>query len=67
MNPLAAELRDERRARGVSQAKLASRIGVLNAQLCYWESGKRAPATHNLIAWANALGFDLVLQARAQR
>lgn len=36
----AAELREARQALGLSQAKMAARIGVSRRMYCYWETGE---------------------------
>ena len=60
-HPLIAVLREERRTQGISQSRLALRIGVHNAQVCQWEKGERRPMLDNFVAFANALGFELEL------
>ena len=62
VHPVIAELRERRRYLGVPQDALAAVIGVSQWTLCKWELGSEMPIGTNLIAWANALGFDLALR-----
>ncbi len=64
MKELIAKLVAERRRAGVLQGALAARIGVDGPHLCRWEHGTSRPCLENLVAWANALGFDLALTKR---
>lgn len=43
-------LRDWRKARSLSQAELAKRIGVSQAAYCLWELGQRLPKLPHLYA-----------------
>lgn len=65
MNPLIAELRNARAARGLSKAKLARRAGVLRQELERWEAGRVRPNVDTFVAWANALGFDVLLREQS--
>ncbi len=52
-----------RRRQKISQDELAIRIGVAINLVNRWERGAM-PQTANLIAWANALGFDVTLRKK---
>ncbi len=52
-----------RRRQNLSQEELGRRIGVAVGLVNLWERGSM-PQTANLIAWANTLGFDLVLRKK---
>lgn len=56
------KLRHTRKLQGLTTAALAKRVGVIPSQLSNWEMGKQCPSKNNLTAWANALGFDIVLR-----
>lgn len=58
---IAAELRAERKARGLTLAQVAERAGVSLQKIHEWETGKSRPWTVNLITWAGALGLDVQL------
>jgi transcriptional regulator with XRE-family HTH domain len=49
---------------GLSQAKLATRIGTSQPTLATIESGNRVPTVRTLTRVADAAGFDLVLGLR---
>jgi len=52
-----------RRARGLTQAALAARLGVHANTVARWERGEHAPSVAHLIAWARQIGasVDLLL------
>lgn len=55
--PLARRLRDERDARGVTQAAIAEHIGVPQATFAGWETGRVAPSAPFHPAIASLLGL----------
>ena len=55
------ELRQMRRALGVTQADLAARIGVGEGTLRRWERRQRRPNLDDLVAWFDELGFAVTL------
>ena len=57
-------LREERLRRRLSQRDLAEFVGISRVTLTTAETGKRATYYHNVVAWANALGFELQLVQR---
>lgn len=63
-DPLVATLRTIRRATGTTQAALAHTAGVDRTSLTGWETGRFQPPLPRLRAWAQALGYDLVLSRR---
>ena len=63
-HPIMAELRAERRARGITQAELARRSGYAHNAVCQWERGERKIFAHALSDIANALGLDLKLDRK---
>ena len=56
---LADKLREQRELLGISQAELARRVKVGQAQVSRWESALQMPSAANLGALANQLGIDL--------
>jgi transcriptional regulator with XRE-family HTH domain len=52
-------LRAFRVAAKLTQAELASRIGVPPGMICYWERDQRRPLRRNLAALAGILGAPL--------
>ena len=64
MVPLLRELRYHRIRRKISQEALAQKAGVSESMISMWECGRSAPGLYNLTAWANTLGYDLVLVPR---
>lgn len=62
---IAAALTNVRKARGLSQRAVARRMGHESAaSLCQWETGTKRPVADNLVAWARALDYDVVIQPR---
>ena len=47
-----------RKARGLSQEELASRLGVSRQAVSKWESGASDPSTTNLLALAKLFGVS---------
>lgn len=58
------ELRLIRLAQDRGQLELAATIGCAHTSLSGWESGRVPPNFLSVVAWANALGYDLVLVRR---
>lgn len=57
-----AELREARLEQGMSQGKLADRIGYSkHGGIARWERGEASPRLSSLIDWSQALGFQLKL------
>lgn len=52
------DLRSMREAAGLSQERLASKIGVSSACLCRYEKGLRTPSVPTAQKIASVLGFD---------
>lgn len=62
LDPIVAELRAERRRRGLSQTQVGTLIGRRSYQTVWqWESGTNDPGLSSVREWAAALGFDLAL------
>lgn len=61
----AGRLRELREAAGITQAELATRVGVIRDAVAKWEAGNREPSWSNIIAVAAALGVtcEAFLQA----
>ena len=58
-------LRGRRKARRISQQQLASKLGISQSRLSAIEAGNSALTVDRLIALANVLGLQLVVQDRA--
>ena len=56
LTTLGERIRDARRAAGLSQEKLAERVGVTRQAVTKWENGQSAPSTENLLRLAEVLG-----------
>jgi transcriptional regulator with XRE-family HTH domain len=66
-DPIVAALKAERKRQGLSLERLGKRMGRHTYQTVWqWESGTHAPTLASLRAWADALGFDLVLAKRPE-
>ncbi|MFQ5973460.1 MAG: helix-turn-helix domain-containing protein [Alphaproteobacteria bacterium] len=61
---LVSQLRQRRRRLGLRQKDLAARIGVNKSALGRWERRKAEPSLAGVCAWAQELGFDIVLSAQ---
>ena len=61
---LVSQLRQRRRRLGLRQKDLATRIGVNKSALGRWERRKAEPSLAGVCAWAQELGFDIVLSAQ---
>lgn len=64
--PIMRDLRDCRRAAKLRREQLAETIGCSKTQLARWEWGLANPHFSMLVAWANALGFELALVKAAR-
>jgi transcriptional regulator with XRE-family HTH domain len=68
---LGKRIRDLRRARGLTAAQLAERLGVSEFAVSRWECGHTAPRMRRIAALAKALGVSLPelwsLQTRKDR
>jgi HTH-type transcriptional regulator/antitoxin HipB len=60
-------LRQRRKARGVSQRELATKLGVTQARLSELESGRAHVTVERLIAIARVLELELVLRDRPSK
>jgi transcriptional regulator with XRE-family HTH domain len=57
--PLPSFLRDSRQARGLSQRRLATLLGVTNTQVSRWEQGMDVPRLERLSQIAGALNVSM--------
>lgn len=65
-NPIIAELRQARQARGISLAELERRAGWRRATIASHERGDRAVSLTRLLQWADHLDYELVLMPKGQ-
>lgn len=64
-DPVIHQLRSERMGRGLSQREVGELIGNTSYGSIYnWECGVNSPTLQNLRIWAEALGYEVVLQRR---
>lgn len=63
-DPIVAELVELRRRAGVTQDRLAGRIGCSRRALSCWENGRATPGVDDAEAYAQALGHRLALVKR---
>lgn len=61
---IVAVLRSRRIALGLSQAAVARRAGVSPGTVSVWEKDKFRPGLPETVAWADALGCELILRER---
>ena len=61
VHPLIEQLTRARTKRGISLQALANRLVVTKDTVWNWENGKHDPRLGSIIAYANALGYELVL------
>ena len=61
---IAGQVTDRRRARGLSQAELASLVGTTQSAIARLESGGRPPRIDTLLRIADALDCDLAVDLR---
>lgn len=66
IDPLVRQLRNERVARLMPQWEIAERCGTTQSAVSESERGVTQPALTTLRRWADALGFDVVLQRREE-
>ena len=64
-HPIMRELRDERKARGITLEELARRSGYGRSAICEWELGSRKIFVHALEDIANAMGLTIALDRKA--
>ena len=59
----------ERMKTGMSQAKVGERVGVSDAAVCMWETGKTVPRLPMLMKLANLYGcsVDALLEGNPQK
>lgn len=63
-------IREERVKAGITQAELAEGVGVSDASVCQWETGKTVPRTVLLPKIASVLGCtvnDLIAEQRSEQ
>ncbi len=56
---LGERIRAARQAAGLSQEKLAERLGLTRQAVTKWETGQSAPSTENLLRLAEVLGVPV--------
>lgn len=64
VSPIARQLADERKTVGQSLHDLSERSGYSESFLSKAECGHRNPSFTALQVWAEALGYDVVLQRK---
>lgn len=52
---------------GFTQDAIAARLGISDASLSRWESGRREPSFSDLVRWGRALDMEIDLVARDPR
>lgn len=67
LHPLVAQLQARRLELGISQQKIADVCGVHKNTVSRWETNAKTPSLENLVAYADAVGLDLVAAERGQR
>ena len=65
LHSVVVELIAVRLAWNMTQADLADLIGVHKNTMTKYETGVYQPKLSHLIAWANALGYDLTIKQRS--
>lgn len=61
-HPLVIQLRAARVAQGKTQLDVTVEGGFGERSIQGWENGRVSPSLHNLTAWANALGLEIMLR-----
>jgi transcriptional regulator with XRE-family HTH domain len=61
---IAAQVAEQRQARGLSQRELAELVGTTQSAIARLESGGRPPRIDTLLRISNALDCELVVQLR---
>ena len=62
MTPIVAQLVAIRKAKGIKQSSVATRMGVIPSAVCNFERGHRAPLLSTTLRYAAAIGMQLTLQ-----
>ena len=65
MKYVISNIKEFRKARGMSQAELAEKVGVSTNAVCNYETGKRVPTINHLIAIYEVLSIKLTLTYEA--
>lgn len=60
-HPLIAQLLRARTQRGITQGALADQVFTSTQSVHCWEAGKTDPRLSSIAAYADALGYDIVL------
>ena len=55
---------DARHEQGLSQPKLAHKIGCTESLVHKWEQHKRVPSGFFLMCWLDALGYDIEVKKK---
>lgn len=65
VDPIVAQLQQIREEAGVSQTEIGRRLGMTTYSNCSeYERGVMSPNLRAVRAWAEALGYDLVLRKK---
>jgi ribosome-binding protein aMBF1 (putative translation factor) len=64
VDPVVADLRRARLAKGIRAVDLAVYLGVSAAAVTMWETGARMPSLSTARRWADALGLALAISAQ---
>ena len=57
MSDIGNKIKNARKAKGLTQAQLAKRLGIAYQNIGQWESGKRSPKLETIKAISKALGL----------
>lgn len=60
-------MRAMRKVKRITQADLASAIGVARTSVCNMEKGECSVLMHHLVAAADHMGYDIVMTIRPRR
>jgi transcriptional regulator with XRE-family HTH domain len=63
---LAAKLRMERRIKELTQQQVAEAVGLDRDHISGFETGSKHPRLHTFVAWADRLGFEVIVQPKAK-
>ena len=58
---LTRQLRDRRKALGLTQLDVAMKIGVSDYMVTKWEVGLKMPTAFGLMCWCQVLGVQLMV------
>jgi transcriptional regulator with XRE-family HTH domain len=58
--------RQERLRLDLTYAEVAERMGVSHPNIHSWERGTSVPLMTNFMGWAQALGYEVVIEERAR-